>query len=122
MKNILLISFALLFVGCNEDKALDQVEAEIESEIESSTTGAVSIVGSTFSPSSLTISIGDIVTWTNYASFNHSVVSDAGSSETWNSGNLSSEGTFGHQFDSVGEFGYHCGIHASMTGSITVIE
>ena len=29
-------------------------------------------------------------------------------------------GTFTHQFDTAGEFGYKCGIHSSMTGTIIV--
>ena len=117
MKNILLISFSLLFVAsCS--KSSNPVADDTPSDTESSITDAVSIANFTFNPSTLTISIGDIVTWTN-TSGTHSVVSDDG---LFTSSSLSSGDTFQHQFDTVGEFGYKCGFHSSMTGSITVTE
>ena len=108
MKNILLISFTLLFVvGCNESN---------NPVAETSSTNAVSIENMEFSPSTLTISIGETVTWT-LTNGTHTVVSDDGA---WSSGSLSTGGTFTHQFDTAGEFGYKCGIHSSMTGTIIV--
>ena len=78
----------------------------------------VSIVNSTFSPSTLEIAVGDIVIWTNAYSSTHTVTSD---DEIFSSGNLSSGDTFQYQFTSVGEFPYHCDFHpTSMTGTITV--
>ena len=153
MKNILLISFALLFVGgCSESSnpvtddtsSVKCTESGCSAtgcaadcacgcggaggcdcatncacgDTESSTTDAVSIANMEFSPSTLTISIGETVTWT-LTNGTHTVVSDEG---LFTSGTLSIGGTFQHQFDTVGEFSYHCGIHASMTGSITVTE
>ena len=85
-------------------------------DTESSTTNAVSIANGAFNPSSLTISIGGTVAWTLTNGI-HTVVSDDGS---WASGSLSTGGTFTHQFDAAGEFGYKCGIHSSMTGTIIV--
>ena len=80
------------------------------------TTNTVSIANSAFNPSTLTISIGETVTWT-LTNGTHTVVSD---DESWQSGSLSTGGTFTHQFDTAGEFGYKCGIHSSMTGAIIV--
>ena len=159
MKNILLISFALLFVGgCNEtsNPVADDTSSvtctdsgcsatgcaadcacgcggeggdsctcstncscandDDDEDDDSSTTNAVSIANGTFNPSVLTISIGETVTWT-LTNGTHTVVSDDGS---WQSGSLSTGGTFPHQFDTAGEFGYKCGIHSSMTGTIIV--
>ena len=155
MKNILLISFALLFVGgCSESSnpvaddtpsvtcsatgctatgcasdcacgcegaggcecATNCTCGNDYEDGESFTTNSVSIANFTFNPSTLTISIGDIVTWTN-TSGTHSVVSDDG---LFTSNSLSSGATFQHQFDTAGEFGYTCGIHSSMTGTIIV--
>ena len=116
MKNILLISFAFLFIGgCSNDS--NPIADDLD-EDSSSTTNAVSIANMAFSPPTLTISKGEIVTWT-LTNGTHTVVSDAGS---WQSGTLSTGGTFQYQFDTKGEFGYKCGIHPSMTGIITVIE
>ena len=106
MKNILLISFVLVFIGgCN--KSSNPVADD-----DSSTTNAVSLDGFAFSPSTLTISIGETVTWTLNAT--HTVVGDDG---TWGSGSLT---TYSHQFDTAGEFSYKCGNHSSMTGTIIV--
>ena len=83
---------------------------------DSSTANAISIANGAFNPSTLTISIGETATWT-LTNGTHTVVSDDGS---WQSGSLSTGGTFTHQFDTAGEFGYKCGIHSSMTGTIIV--
>ena len=108
MKNILLIGFVLVFIGgCDKSNPVGANDDD-----DSSITNAVSLDGFAFSPSTLTISIGETVTWTLNAS--HTVVSDdftpvAGSNSTYS-----------HQFDTAGEFGYKCGIHSSMTGTIIV--
>ena len=114
MKNILLISFVLVFIGgCN--KSSNPV-ADDGDENGSSTTKAVSIANMAFSPSTLTISKGESVTWT-LTNGTHTVVSDDGS---WQSGSLATEGIFTHQFDTAGEFGYKCGNHSTMMGTIIV--
>ena len=40
----------------------------------------------------------------------------------FSSGSISSGGTFQYQFNTAGEFGYKCGIHSSMMGTIIVTE
>ena len=107
MKNILLISFVLVFIGGCE-KSSNPVADD-----DSSTTNAVTIANNAFSPSTLTISIGETVTWT-LTNGTHTVVSD---DFTPVAGSLS---TYSHQFDTAGEFAYKCGIHSSMTGTIIV--
>ena len=67
-----------------------------------------------------TISLGDIVVWTNSYSSKHTVSSD---DKIFESGDLFNEDTFEYQFNSVGEFDYHCFYHSiSMTGTIVVAE
>ena len=152
MKNILLISFALVFVdGC--DKSSNPVADDIsctaggctatgctldctcgcegaggdncicstnctcanvddDEDDDSSTANVVLLEGFAFSPSTLTISIGETVTWNLNAS--HTVISD---DFTVQSVSLS---TYSHQFDTAGEFGYKCGNHSTMTGTIIV--
>ena len=74
----------------------------------------MSLDGFAFSPSTLTISVGETVTWTLNAS--HTVVSD---DFTPVEGDLS---TYSYQFDTAGTFDYKCGIHSTMTGTIIVTE
>ena len=155
IKNILLISFALLIVGgCSEssnpladntssvqctengcsatgcasdcacgcegaggDNCICSTNCtcanvDDDEDDDSSTANVVLLEGFAFSPSTLTISIGETVTWTLNAS--HTVVSD---DFTPVAGSLS---TYSHQFDTAGEFNYKCGNHSSMTGTIIV--
>jgi len=83
----------------------------------SAATQGVSVANFTFSPTSLTINVGDSVKWTNSDAATHTVTADAGgfSSTLGPSG-----GTFTFQFTSAGTFAYHCAIHPSMTGSVIV--
>jgi plastocyanin len=45
------------------------------------------------------------------------VTADDGS---FDSGSLATDATFSQTFDAAGTFAYHCTIHPSMTGTITV--
>jgi plastocyanin len=73
-----------------------------------------------FSPGSLTVHLGDNVTWTNNAGTDHTVTSD-NSTDPFSSGTIHAGGTYTHQFNLIGTFSYHCSIHTYMTGKITVI-
>ena len=73
--------------------------------------------GLSFKPSSLTISSGTTVTWTNKESATHTVTSNTG---VFSSGSLTNGETFSFKFNSVGTFPYHCSLHSGMTGTIIV--
>lgn len=80
----------------------------------------VSIVNFQFQPASLTIHIGDTVTWTNNTAMtDHTSTSDT---LVWDSGTLTPGQSFSFTFNSLGVFPYHCNIHHSMTASITVVD
>lgn len=76
----------------------------------------------TFSPSNLTIQIGDSVTWMNVSSLSHNVTADDGSFR--NGDPSTSAWTFTRTFTAAGTVGFHCEIHGSPTsgmhGTITV--
>ena len=73
----------------------------------------VSIVGLTFSPSELTISVGDTVRWTNNGGF-HDVMADDGS---FSSGGASTSiWVYTHVFNIVGDFRYYCTVHGGPNG------
>ncbi len=78
---------------------------------------AVTISNFSFAPATLNVPTGTTVTWTNNDSTTHTITSDTGA---FSSGNLAPGGTFTHTFTSAGSFGYHCAIHPSMKGTITV--
>jgi plastocyanin len=77
---------------------------------------SVSIVNFSFSPASLTVSVGTKVTWTNNDSTTHTVTDDHGAFNQM----LSPGQTFTFTFTKAGTYTYHCNIHRSMTATIIV--
>jgi plastocyanin len=77
----------------------------------------VTIQGSAFSPSNLTVKVGDTVKWTNNDKIDHTVTSDTG---VFNSGNIANGATFSFTFSTAGTYSYHCSIHTFMKGTIVV--
>lgn len=80
-------------------------------------TASVTIQNFAFSPATLTIAKGTIVTWTNQDSASHTIASDTSS---FFSQSLSTGQSFSFTFSQTGTFPYHCGIHPSMTATIIV--
>jgi len=78
---------------------------------------AVAIAGFAFSPKDLTVTVGDTITWTNSDATAHTATADDGSFDT---GTIGNGGSGSATFATAGTFPYHCKIHASMTGTITV--
>jgi plastocyanin len=76
----------------------------------------VKISDGAYTPESLTVTQGDVVTWTNFGTKPHTVTADDGS---FDSGALSTGDSFGNLFDTPGTFGYH-DTESSMTGTIVV--
>lgn len=98
----------------DNDGIQDNVDTDEDGEV---TQESVTIDNLAFSPSSVTISTGDSVNWTNNDSFSHTVTSDTGA---FDSGTLAPGDTFALEFTTAGTYEYHCSLHPSMTGTITV--
>ena len=79
----------------------------------------VAIQNFAFSPASMTIHAGDTVVWTNMDSTAHTVTSDSGSELA--SQSIGNGQTYSHTFNTAGTYTYHCSIHPSMHGTITVV-
>jgi plastocyanin len=71
-----------------------------------------------FSPSSVTIAVGDTVTWKNNGQAPHTATANNGSFDT---GTIQPGGSGSHTFNSAGTFPYICTIHANMTGTVRVL-
>jgi plastocyanin len=79
---------------------------------------AVSISGFSYSPASVTVNVGDTITWTNSDAQAHTATADDAS---WDTGTISgSGGTGAVTFSTAGAFPYHCSIHPEITGTVTV--
>jgi plastocyanin len=78
---------------------------------------AVEIKNFSFSPASLTVKVGDKVTWTNSDSAGHSATADDNSFDT---GVLEQGQSGSATFSKPGTYTYHCSVHPNMTATIIV--
>jgi len=79
----------------------------------------VTIQDTAFTPATMTIGLGDTVTWTNLQNLTHTVTSNQG---FWPEPHLVLNDTFtpAGAFKNAGGYAYHCSIHQSMTGIVRV--
>jgi plastocyanin len=89
-------------------------------------TVTVDIVGDTFSPQSVTVHVGDTVTWSGLMNSHNVTGSSASDLDQFCGSSLSSFGTessCSHTFTTAGTFPYECTIHAGfgMVGTVTVV-
>jgi plastocyanin len=77
----------------------------------------IRVLDNRFRPATITIARGTVVKWRNRGENTHTTTSNGG---IWDSGNLSPGESFRRRFRQEGTFSYHCEIHISMTGTITV--
>jgi amicyanin len=78
---------------------------------------AVNITNFAFTPATLTVMVGDTVTWTNHDEEPHTVVANDGS---FHSPGLDNNATYSFTFTNPGTFDYTCGIHPFMHGTVVV--
>jgi plastocyanin len=78
---------------------------------------SVAIANMAFSPTSLTVAVNTMVTWTNNDAIAHTVTSTTG---LFDSGSISTGVSFSYTFTSAGTYSYFCSIHPMMTAKIIV--
>jgi len=82
------------------------------------TTGAlVTMADFSFTPQAVTIARNQYVTWKNTGPSTHTATDDA---SAWSTGSIASGGSTLVHFATAGVFTYHCAIHPTMTGTVTV--
>jgi plastocyanin len=77
----------------------------------------LSITNFTFEPSDVSVNVGTNVVWVNRDAVSHTITSDDGS---FDSGPIAPGSSFTHSFMTAGTFPYHCTVHPSMHGTVTV--
>ena len=77
----------------------------------------VAIAGFAFSPDSITIAVGDMITWTNNDGVGHTATADDASFDT---GTIAAGSSKSATFATAGTFTYHCKIHPAMAATIVV--
>ncbi len=84
---------------------------------------AVGVGDSTFDPATLTVAVGDTVTWTVSSGMPHTVTADDGA---FDSGTLTDGDTFSFTFDTPGTYPYYCLFHGAPGGigmsGVVVVE
>jgi plastocyanin len=70
-----------------------------------------------FTPGTITVHVGDTVTWTNNGPTDHTATANDGS---FNTGTLKKGQSASHTFTKTGTFAYICSIHPFMKGTIVV--
>ena len=79
--------------------------------------GSVSIANFAFDPATVTVNVGDSVTWTNQDGTAHTATAGDGSFDT---GIIAGGGSATVTFETAGTFAYVCSIHQQMTGTVVV--
>jgi len=79
--------------------------------------GSVTIVDFNFSPGTITINVGDTVTWSNDGPTPHSATSSNGAFDT---GIFPAGQSRSHTFNEAGTFSYICTPHPNMRGTVVV--
>lgn len=115
---IILLIAACIVAGCSSG----QPPAAPASPQPSAVSGnAIMIKNFAFDPPALTVKAGTVVTWTNQDGAAHTIVSDTGSPESFTSSPFSTGQSYSFTFTRPGTYPYHCSIHPSMTGTVTVV-
>ena len=113
-------ALGLLFAACSDDSGDDGGGGDAASDSGSDSGGGceadVCLENTAFNPGDITVSVGDSVTWQNVDGTDHTVTADDGDFDE----ELADGDTYEETFDEAGEIAYHCEIHPSMTGTITV--
>jgi plastocyanin len=76
----------------------------------------VAISGFSFSPRTVTVNVGDSVTWTNSDAQTHTATSGSG----WDTGDIGNGESKSVTMSRAGTFDYICAIHPTMTGTVIV--
>ena len=120
-----LLVITLLIVGCGGSSATTIPETGSGSTTAGSPTTSggqdatiqVVMTNRTFDPVTVSIEVGDTVTWTNQDAPKHDVVAENGE---FKSSLFDTGGTYSYTFTEAGTYPYHCSIHPGMIGTVIV--
>lgn len=70
-----------------------------------------------FTPASVTIKVGDTVTWRNDDGVPHDATGDG-----WTSGSISSGQSYTRAFDKAGTYTYVCKVHPAMKAATIIVQ
>jgi plastocyanin len=95
----------------------DEAGRERKPKARAAADGSVTIADFSFSPGTVTVNVGDTVTWTNNGPTPHSATASDGSFDT---GIFPRGQSRSHTFNAAGTFAYFCTPHPNMRGTVVV--
>jgi plastocyanin len=105
-------------VGCGDDDSAEGADVASSPAVPGQPV-AVEIDGFRFQPADVEVDVGEEVVWTNGDDFAHTAMA---TDESFDTGDLAPGATSAPvSFEEPGTYSYFCGIHNSMTGTVTVI-
>lgn len=117
---VVVVAVSLAYILLSESNKKETPQVKLPSE-ETKTApkekNTIVIKNFVFSPDTLTVKVGETVTWVNEDGVVHSLKSN-----TLNSPNIKNEDIYKYQFISTGIYDYSCGIHPYMRGQVIVVE
>jgi plastocyanin len=114
--SILVVAALFVFLGCNNGST-SPYGTTASTTTTKTAPNTVTITNYTFSPASLTVTKGTVVTWQNNDGVAHTSTNDNGA---WDTGTIVPGGSKTTTFSTAGTFTYHCTVHPMMTGTIIV--
>jgi LPXTG-motif cell wall-anchored protein len=91
----------------------------VTTKVRKSASASVSIGDNFYSPASVSVTVGDTVTWRNNGQAQHSATANDGSFDT---GVFGPGGSRSATFDSAGTFSYYCTVHGQVqSGTVRVL-
>jgi plastocyanin len=104
---------ALVAAACSGGTAS---EPEAGPEPADASSPTVVVTDMAYEPASLTVEVGETVTWLfDDGAVRHDVAGDGFQSD------IMAAGSFSHRFDAPGTYAYVCTLHPNMTGTIEVV-
>ncbi|MFI5186437.1 MAG: cupredoxin family copper-binding protein [Chitinophagales bacterium] len=107
----LILLSSIIFVSCSKSSSTNNNSPVPVAP------NTVSIANMAFTPATITVTPGTMVTWSNNDNMTHTVTADDNS---FDSGNIGAGSSFAKTFSIAGTYTYHCSIHPSMTGAVVV--
>ena len=119
---VVLVAVSLVVPGCSSDSSDPSGYAPTSpasgNKQPDTPTNTVQMAGMVFSPVTLTVAAGTVVTWSNNDDVAHTSTSTSG---IWDTGNIPAGGSKTTTFGVKGTYSYTCTYHASMGMRGTVV-
>lgn len=114
---LIMLTGILLTGSCTKDNSTGSDGTDGTGGSKGPGANEVYIQNMAFNPSTITITAGTTVKWTNKDGIAHTVTSSTG---VFNSGSVAPDGTFSFTFTAAGTYPYFCTFHPNMTGTVKV--